>query len=210
MASILKVDQLQSDSGTVTIASNIAFTGASTFVSNIASPIITGTMNLAGGQIKFPATQNSSADANTLDDYEEGTWSPIISGVLTGFTYSSGGQYTKIGRLIHITGYIKYTNVSFVALGSEDNYISLSSLPTSPSGIPLYSASVGTWTINPSSGTVQNRFFTGAIDSGTIISSYQVIGNTDIYFSSISGNNPLSGNTAIGDVISFSLTFHNG
>jgi len=78
MASILKVDQLQSDSGTVTIASNIAFTGASTFVSNIASPIITGTMNLAGGQIKFPATQNSSADANTLDDYEEGTWTPTL------------------------------------------------------------------------------------------------------------------------------------
>src|SRR4051794_8182039 len=29
-----------------------------------------------GGQIKFPGTQNPSADANTLDDYEEQAWTP--------------------------------------------------------------------------------------------------------------------------------------
>jgi hypothetical protein len=110
MASILKVDQLQSDSGTVTIASNIAFTGASTFVSNIASPIITGTMNLAGGQIKFPATQNSSADANTLDDYEEGTWTPTL---LNGGTATAVQplKYTKIGRVVHIDGYVDWSGV---------------------------------------------------------------------------------------------------
>src|SRR5262245_1079228 len=31
------------------------------------------------GQLPFPALQNSSADANTLDDYEEGTWTPTIT-----------------------------------------------------------------------------------------------------------------------------------
>lgn len=56
----------------------------------------------AGGQIKFPATANPSANANTLDDYEEGTWTAGIAfgGLTTGITYAANGQggtYTKIG-----------------------------------------------------------------------------------------------------------------
>lgn len=57
-----------------------------------------------GGQIVFPATQNASANANTLDDYEEGTFTPTFtaSGV-SGVTYSlQSGFYTKIGRIVHI------------------------------------------------------------------------------------------------------------
>ena len=103
MASILKVDQLQSDSGTVNLASNLAFTGASTFVGNIANPTITGTLNLTGGQIKFPATQISSADGNTLDDYEEGTWTPTIasSGTQPTLSYSDrAGKYTKVRNVV--------------------------------------------------------------------------------------------------------------
>ena len=54
----------------------------------------------ATGQIKFPATQNASADANTLDDYEEGTWSPNVGG---NATYSAqAGTYTKVGRLVTV------------------------------------------------------------------------------------------------------------
>ena len=51
--------------------------------------------------IKFPATQVPSADANTLDDYEEGTWTPNMTnqGAGTGVT----GKYTKIGNTVHIT-----------------------------------------------------------------------------------------------------------
>ena len=32
-----------------------------------------GALSLTKGQLKFPATQNASSNANTLDDYEEGT-----------------------------------------------------------------------------------------------------------------------------------------
>ena len=46
--------------------------------------------------IKFPATQVPSADANTLDDYEEGTWTPACAVGLT-VTY---GRYTKIGNRV--------------------------------------------------------------------------------------------------------------
>lgn len=55
-------------------------------------------LDLQAGQIKFPATQISSADANTLDDYEEGTWTPAQAGVsLTVAT----ATYTKIGRCVY-------------------------------------------------------------------------------------------------------------
>lgn len=55
---------------------------------------------LSEGQIQFPATQVPSADANTLDDYEEGTWTPSIGGTAT-YTIQSG-KYRKIGRTVFI------------------------------------------------------------------------------------------------------------
>ena len=33
----------------------------------------------SGGQFKFPASQNASTNANTLDDYEEGTFTAGIA-----------------------------------------------------------------------------------------------------------------------------------
>ena len=127
MASILKVDQLQSDSGTVNLASNLAFTGASTFVGNIANPTITGTLNLTGGGIKFPASQVSSADGNTLDDYEEGTWTPTYTGWSTAgtTTYTNQtGRYTKVGRLVTLNCY-----VSGSLSGGSTDYFSIGGFP---------------------------------------------------------------------------------
>jgi hypothetical protein len=49
--------------------------------------------------VQFPATQSASADANCLDDYEEGTWTPNIGGTAT---YSTQvGSYVKIGSLVY-------------------------------------------------------------------------------------------------------------
>ena len=49
-----------------------------------------------------------TAAANALDDYEEGTWSPVPKGT-TGsagsHTHSMGGNYTKIGRMVTVTAY---------------------------------------------------------------------------------------------------------
>lgn len=54
--------------------------------------------------ITFPATQVASSDPNTLDDYEEGTWTPAITFATPGdlsVTYSTqSGTYEKIGRLV--------------------------------------------------------------------------------------------------------------
>lgn len=70
----------------------------------------------SSGQLVFPATQNASADANTLDDYEEGyhevTITPETSGTVTVDSNYNTFAYTKIGRVVHIQGEIRLSSVS--------------------------------------------------------------------------------------------------
>lgn len=70
----------------------------------LSAPVVTGLTNLQGGQIQFPATQNASANVNTLDDYEEGAWVPTATsqGGTLGAT-TNVGFYTKIGRQVSAT-----------------------------------------------------------------------------------------------------------
>jgi len=54
--------------------------------------------------IAFPATQSASADPNTLDDYEEGSWTPSYGATTTNPTVTFGtqaGYYTKVGNLVY-------------------------------------------------------------------------------------------------------------
>ena len=129
MAGILKVDQVQSDS-------NLSFqvAGANVAYMNSTGLQMTGsTLSLGGttiipavGQIAFPATQNSSADANTLDDYEEGTWTPslIFGSAAVGQTGTFAGWYTKIGNQVFATCLINLT-----AKGSSTGAAYISGLP---------------------------------------------------------------------------------
>lgn len=85
--------------------------------STINNASITATKFAAGqtpsfNGIAFPATQSASSDANTLDDYEEGTWTPIdASGA--GLTFSvTSAYYIKIGRLVFVNTYFSYPSTS--------------------------------------------------------------------------------------------------
>lgn len=75
-----------------------------------------GEMFLPYGQINFPDAQNASADTNTLDDYEEGDWSATIvcgtSGTVTLDGAYTTGAYTKIGRMVTVTGFFLVDSVS--------------------------------------------------------------------------------------------------
>jgi len=68
----------------------------------------------AGKGICLGVTSNT--DANTLDDYEEGTWTVAVTGSTSGsFVVTSGestGSYTKIGRLVNIQGAIQIESES--------------------------------------------------------------------------------------------------
>jgi hypothetical protein len=77
-----------------------------------------GAIPVAGTGITFPATQSASSNANTLDDYEEGTWTPtfdLISGSLSGQSLS--GTYVKIGRQVTLTLYASAGTSSSASFG---------------------------------------------------------------------------------------------
>ncbi len=65
----------------------------------------------AGGGLTF---NGDTAAANALDDYEEGTWTPVVQGGTSSGTYTTqyiSGRYTKIGArvlaetTIYVTGF---------------------------------------------------------------------------------------------------------
>jgi len=60
---------------------------------------LTAGKNVPVNAVIFPATQAPSADPNTLNDYEEGTWTVVWTN-LTGTPGSTTGYYTKIGRVV--------------------------------------------------------------------------------------------------------------
>lgn len=86
-----------------------------------------GAITLNDGQLKFPATQNPSSDANTLDDYEEGTWTPTLTfgNLAVGMTYANrSGTYCKVGRQVSLVG-----TFALSAKGSSTGTARLGGLP---------------------------------------------------------------------------------
>ena len=84
-------------------------------------------LSLPRGQLKFPTAQNASADANTLDDYEEGNWTMGVSfgGGTTGITYVYNlGYYTKIGNVVTVSGFLYLSSK-----GSSVGVVKLTGLP---------------------------------------------------------------------------------
>lgn len=119
---------------------NADFTAARTD----AAQSFTGDQTLATGNLVqgtaakgFNFTANTPAGGMTsqlLNWYEEGTWTPAAGGGLTVTgSFSSGGTYTRIGRLVTIR--FTVTGSTSVEIGSGSSFIT---------GIPFSSAS-GIW-----------------------------------------------------------------
>jgi hypothetical protein len=69
------------------------------------------------------------AAANTLDDYEEGTWTPAFSGGDYTFTYNrQKGSYTKIGNRVFIDC-VLYVHPTTAPSGTVDGNLSVTGLP---------------------------------------------------------------------------------
>lgn len=84
----------------------------------------------SGKGIDFSAASHAAGmTSELLNDYEEGTWTPVPtrSGGALSATYTSSGTYTKVGRMVFITGII---NISAIA-SQTGNYIVVSGLPYS-------------------------------------------------------------------------------
>ncbi len=95
----------------------------------------------SSGQIKFPSSQNASADANTLDDYEEGTWTPVLTFATPGdvsVTYATQtGTYTKVGRVVHVTCTVETSAFTHTTANGELRVTGLPFTSGSPSGAGL-------------------------------------------------------------------------
>ena len=87
--------------------------------------------------LTFPAAQVASADPNTLDDYEEGTFTPTVIGSTTAgtATYTTqNGRYTKTGRMVQIELYIVWSG------GTGTGYLLISGLPFTSANSVTYPA----------------------------------------------------------------------
>jgi hypothetical protein len=165
--------------------------GAATFSSGIS---VGGATPSTGG-IQFPATQVAIANANNLDDYEEGDWSIGLNfgGASVGMTSSStAGKYTKIGRQVTVTGALILTNK-----GTSVGDAQITGLPfTIGSGNGFYQAA---------------SFRNGNITFADQFVGYGAIGNTTIDLNEMTNGGVLTTidntNFANNSTMLFSLTY---
>jgi hypothetical protein len=164
---------LQAASGTAGNA--ITFTQALTLNTNGALVLQGGSTSASGVGVAFPATQSASSDANTLDDYEEGTWTPNQgTGIVLIGTFSSSAKYTKIGRQVTLVGQVNgSTSVANVTNGGA----LFSNAPFAPS-----SGAVGVLINDAQSQTGSGVMATNSIFYITPMSATPVIYFTVTYF----------------------------
>lgn len=147
---------------------------------------LTHALNLSAstsGQIQFPATQNASANANTLDDYEEGTWTPAISfgGGTTGITYTTQtGTYTKIGNRVLIDGIITLS-----AKGSSTGAALITGLPFTVAASTFSTASLRITALAAAIDAVPAALFTASATTMNL----QKLGNGDTAISNLEDTN---------------------
>jgi hypothetical protein len=104
-------------------STGLAVTGTTSTTTGMA----VGGATAGTGGIAFPAIAVAVADVNTLDDYQEGTWTPAVTfgGASVGVTYAQQvGTYTIIGDRCFGTGYITLSSK-----GSSVGAAKISGLP---------------------------------------------------------------------------------
>ena len=86
-------------------------------------------VSLTSSGLAMPASQSASGDANTLDDYEEGTYNPSFTGVggaASGVSFHTrAGKYTIVGKVINVMIHIRLSSWSSGPTGTI--YITLPS-----------------------------------------------------------------------------------
>ena len=79
----------------------------------------------SGKGIDFSATPGTGT-SELLADYEEGDWTPAVSGFGSPTYVTQFGKYTKVGNLVTITGKLSFTGASGTSA------ISITGLPFTP------------------------------------------------------------------------------
>lgn len=130
-----------------------------------------GVLQIKSG-ITFPSTTIDATDVNTLDDYEEGTFTPTVAGTTTAGsgTYSQqSGTYTKIGKMVFFrlgliwtahtgTGNLEIRNLPFNTNADQPVLIGYTSLTSPASTFVVADMNGGTttmrlWSVTLATGT---------------------------------------------------------
>ena len=163
----------------------------------------------SGHGIDFSATGNSSGTMSSelLDDYEEGTWSPIFSTNTAGASGQSygtqRGRYTKIGRIVHCSfdvalstkgtfggtyvtlGGLPYSNLEAGNCGGSMTigYYSGFNLPASCSTITSYNSTANVYIMTPRDNAGAD-YLTVGNSSSQMTNTSRLIGQITLYLTS--------------------------
>lgn len=141
--------------------------------------------------IAFPSSQVASSDPNTLDDYEEGTWTPVLNLLGTVSYNNQSGKYVKIGRWVTITVFITASSNDTTQDGTA---MRISGLPFTAANNSAHAACILTENMRGSiSPTAPNTFHIYADAGNTTL---QVIQNN--YNGAISGRSYYTTNARSG------------
>jgi hypothetical protein len=152
------------------------------------------TASASGAGITFPSTDlHYSTNANTLDDYEEGTWTPVVRGSGTAGTYTAvtaDGTYTKVGRLVTAS----FRIISFSTASGGTGYMQITGVPFTNAGFACGSVRFQSLVIAASAVMVDMEFI--ASSGATILNFFESYNNAagqDTPISSVSTSTTLFG-----------------
>ena len=151
-------------------------------------------LTLSGGVVFGDAGGSGTSSSNTFDSYEEGTWTPLITGSAgnpaTTATGNNIGFYTKIGRQVTVCFRVDYGSVS----GGSGN-LEISGLPFTTSSNAQFR----------SSGNIS--FFRGVTHGGNRLAPHAVINNTKFIFYKLANTSEFD-DVILTSALSSSVTLH--
>jgi hypothetical protein len=156
------------------------------------------TPSTSGAGITFPTTQSASTDANTLDDYEEGTFTPVYtpgSGSFTTLTYfAQTGKYTKIGNIVYFSINV-FTNS--VTVGTATGELSIGGLPFTSDSTSQFHQAVSLGRVYRWANAISN------------MRAYVSINGTSVVFANMATNSASSSNVQVSDMTTGANTAYN-
>lgn len=141
--------------------------------------------------VLFPATQVPSTDANCLDDYEEGTWTPVIggSGGTSGQGYATQvGTYLKVGQLVYASYVVQISTEGTITTDAQIQGLpftvaNISQSPVQPvrfTGLATNWVDVNTRAIPNTTAATLEGAAAAAAGNGTALSATDIQNNVEL------------------------------
>lgn len=163
--------------------------------------LTTGNLIVASGQgVDFSATPGTGT-SELLNDYEEGTWTPVISGTTVAGTYQINAgvtrtTYTKVGRLVCASAYIVLAGA---ITGGGTGLLSITGLPFAKGAEIAAWGTVAFSGVDYAANSNLSCYFGTTASSSTILF-WETNDNAGVTLTSISG-------VSAGDIIGFSISY---